>query len=106
MRVKAKVSFGGQYAMYKGTEADLPDNPVSRALVKGGFIEEVTEPAAEPEPAVPAEPEKDAEEPEATEPDLHRLRKDDLLKICEERGIEVDKKATKEDLIKAIEAQE
>ena len=105
--------------MYKGTEADLPDNPVSRALIEGGFIEEVTEAVKEPEPEAPAEPEKDAEEPEApaepekdaeepeaTQPDLHRLRKDDLLKMCEEKGIEVDKKATKEDLIKAIEAQE
>lgn len=102
MRVKAKVSFGGQYAMYKGTEADLPDNPVSRALISGGFIEEV----AELEPAAPAEPEKGTQEPEAVQPDLHRLRKDGLLKICEEKGIETDKKATKEDLIKAIEAQE
>lgn len=43
MKVKALVDFGGQYAMLKGTEAELPDNPVTQGLIKGGFIEEVTE---------------------------------------------------------------
>lgn len=43
MKVKALVDFGGQYAMLKGTEAELPDNPVTQGLIKGGFIEDVTE---------------------------------------------------------------
>ena len=41
MKVKALVDFGGQYAMFKGTEAELPDNPVTEGLIRGGFIEKV-----------------------------------------------------------------
>lgn len=98
MRVKAVVDFGGQYAMSKGKEADLPKNPVTKALIEGGFIQRVQEVEK------PAEPEVPAEKP--AKPDLQKLRKEDLLKICEEKGIEADKKAKKEDLIAAIEAQE
>ena len=104
MRVKAKVSFGGQYAMYKDAEADLPDNPVTRALIDNGFIEEIAEPEKAEAPAEaekPAEVEAPAEKPEVT---LSGLTKAELLKMCEEKGIEVDKKARKEDLIKALEA--
>lgn len=105
MRVKANVSFGGQYAMRKNEICDLPDNPVTRALINEGFITEAPEPEPKPEP----EPEPELEpkpEPEKPETNLHRLRRDDLVKICEEKGIEVSKKATKEELIAAIELQE
>ena len=99
MRVKANVSFGGQYAMRKNEICDLPDNPVTRALIDEGFITEAPEPEPEPKP----EPEPESEKPETN---LHRLRRDDLVKICEEKGIKVSKKATKEELIAAIELQE
>lgn len=85
MKVKARVDFGGQYAMLKGTEADIPDNPVTRGLITGGFIEEVAE---------------------SETPKLDKLKKDELLKLCEERGLKVDEKAKKEDLIKALEDAE
>lgn len=101
MRVKANVSFGGQYAMRKNEICDLPDNPVTRALIDEGFITEAPEPEPEPEPKPEPEP-----EPEKPETNLHRLRRDDLVKICEEKGIKVSKKATKEELIAAIELQE
>ena len=49
MKVKALVDFGGQYAMLKGSEADIPDNVVTRGLIDGGFIREIVEdPAKEP----------------------------------------------------------
>ena len=31
MRVRAKVTFGGQYAMYQGAVTDLQDNQVTKA---------------------------------------------------------------------------
>lgn len=43
MKVNALVDFGGQYAMLKGAEAELPENPVTRGLIAGGFIKEVKE---------------------------------------------------------------
>lgn len=98
MKVKANVSFGGQYAMYKNDEADLPDNPVTRALIDNGFISAVAEPE---EAEAPAKAEEPAEEPEVT---LSSLTKAELQKMCEEKGIEVDKKAKKEDLIEALES--
>lgn len=98
MRVKAKVSFGGQYAMYKDAEADLPDNPVTRALIDNGLIAEIAEPEQAAEPVKAEEP---AEEPEVV---LSDLTKAELMKMCEEKGVEVDKKARKEELIKALEA--
>ena len=101
MRVKANVSFGGQYAMRKNEICDLPDNPVTRALIDEGFITEAPEPKPEPKPEPEPEP-----EPEKPETNLHRLRRDDLVKICEEKGINFSKKATKEELIAAIELQE
>jgi len=109
MRVKANVSFGGQYAMRKNEICDLPDNPVTRALIDEGFITEAPEPEPEPKPEPEPEPEPKPEpEPESEKPEtnLHRLRRDDLVKICEEKGIKVSKKATKEELIAAIELQE
>ena len=106
MRVKAKVSFGGQYAMRKDEVCDLPDNPVTRALIEGGFIAEAPEPKKQKKPAEPeAEPEEAKAEPEKQEVNLYRLRKEDLLKLCKEKGIKVGKKATNEELIKALEAQ-
>ena len=97
MKVKALVDFGGQYAMQKGTETDLPDNPVTRSLILGGFIMEVEAPA----PAV-EEPVKDEEE--SSEVLLSGLSKSELMKMCKEKGVKVDKKAKKEDLIAALEA--
>lgn len=85
MKVKALTDFGGQYAMYKGNEADLPDNPVTRGLIAGGFIAEVTEPEKQ---------------------DLSKLKKEELIKVLEEKGIEYDEKAKKEDLIKLLEGDE
>ena len=108
MRVKAKLNFGGQYAMRKGEVCELEDNPVTRALIEQGFLAV----DAEPEPAPAEKPkEKDDQplqeaEPETPEINLHGLRKEDLLKICEDKGIKVGKKAKKEDLIAALEAQE
>lgn len=85
MKVRALTDFGGQYAMYKGNEADLPDNPVVKGLIAGGFIAEVTEPEKQ---------------------DLSKFKKEKLIKMLEEKGIEYDEKAKKEDLIKLLEGDE
>lgn len=92
MKVKAVVDFGGQYAMLKGETAELPDNPVTEGLINGGFIKKIEAPATAP-----------AEKPTEDKIELDELTKADLLKLCEEKGIEADKKAKKEDLIKALE---
>ena len=85
MKVRALTDFGGQYAMYKGNEADLPDNPVTKGLIAGGFIAEMTE------------PEKQG---------LSKLKKEELIKMLKDKGIEYDEKAKKEDLIKLLEGDE
>ena len=105
MRVKAKRSFGGQYAMYENDVCDLPDNVVTRALNEEGYLEETAEEVL-PEPEASRESEADQEPEDAVEVNLRGLRKEDLLRICEENGIKTDKKATKDELIAAIEGQE
>ena len=105
MRVKAKRSFGGQYAMYENAVCDLPDNVVTRALIEEGYLEETAEEVL-PEPEASRGPESDEKPEAATKVNLRGLRKEDLLQICEEKGIKADKKATKDELIAAIEGQE
>lgn len=69
MKVKALVDFGGQYAMIKGSEADIPDNAVTRGLIDGGFIREIVEePAKEAAKEVTEEPAKEATEEVTEEP--------------------------------------
>ncbi len=96
MRVVAVVDFGGQYAMRKGTEADLPDDPVTRCLIADGFIREAGKEAPKPKKEKPAK-----EEPKQ---DLHQLKVAELIEMCKEKGVAVKGKAKKEDLIKALEA--
>ena len=99
MRVKALVDFGGQYAMLKGSECDLPEDPVTRVLIEEGYLVKIEEPQE-------TAPEEEAEKTESPKPDLSELTKNELLKMCAEKGITPDKKAKKEDLIAALEAQE
>lgn len=102
MRVVAVVDFGGQYAMRKGAEADLPDDPVTRCLVADGFLREVKEKAPKPKNEKPAGIENPAEEEPGQ--DLHQLKVAELIEMCKEKGVAVKGKAKKEDLIKALEA--
>lgn len=96
MIVKAKTDFGGQYAMYKDDVAELPENAVTRGLILNGFIEEVED------KEIIAIENNEAIEDDGTL-DLHKLSKDELLEMCEEMNIDVDKKAKKVDLVAAIE---
>ena len=97
MKVRANMDFGGQYAMIKGTVADLPDDQVIRCLIAEGYIAEVEE----EKPKAKA-PEQVEEEP--AKQDLHDLKVADLVEMCKEKGVVVKGKAKKEDLIKALEA--
>lgn len=106
MKVKALTSFGGQYAMYKGAIAELPDNDVTSILIAEGYIEatdeevtaEVVEEVAESNDA------KETESEDSKEKGLAEMTRPELLEYAETSGIEVDKKARKDDLVKMIES--
>ena len=86
--------------MSKGSECDLPEDPVTKVLLEEGFIAKVEE----VKKAAPAK--EVVEETEDVKPDLSELTKNELRKMCAEKGITPEKKAKKEDLITALEAQE
>lgn len=106
MKVKALTSFGGQYAMYKGAIAELPDNDITSILIAEGYIEatdeeataEVVEEVAESNDA------KETESEDSKEKGLAEMTRPELLEYAETSGIEVDKKARKDDLVKMIES--
>lgn len=106
MKVKALTSFGGQYAMYKGAIAELPDNDVTSILIAEGYIEatdeeataEVVEEVAESNDA------KETENEDSKEKGPAEMTRPELLEYAETSGIEVDKKARKDDLVKMIES--
>ena len=118
MKVKALTDFGGQYAMFKGSEAELPDNPVTKGLVKGGFIKVVGDEPEKPEKGEKGKKDTDGHEEdsedseeksdasEEQEIDLHKLTNPELYDLRKEKGISVKAKAKKKDLIAALEAQE
>lgn len=96
MRVKALRSFGGQYALYKGDIAELPDNGVTKSLLSQGYVEKTKE-GAEPKEA----PVKD-ETPAA---DFENMSRAQMIDYAEALGIEVNHKARKDDLIKVIKGE-
>ena len=102
MKVKALKSYGGQYALYEGDIAELPDNYVTRSLLVQGYVEETEDPIPEEESE-----NKDVEEPEGPEEsdlkaDFETMSRPQLIEFAEAHGIEVDNKARKDDLIKVI----
>ena len=111
MKVKALTSFGGQYAMYKGAVAELPDNDVTDILLSEGYIEatgeeepaDVSEEVAEDEIAESDDAEE-VESEDSEEKGLADMTRPELLEYAETSGIEVDKKARKDDLVKMIES--
>lgn len=114
MKVKALRSFGGQYAMFKGEVAELPENDVTAILVDEGCIVETEEEPAGPEAVEEVEEQEESEAVEEVEGqeaeeaaavDLATLSKDELLEYAEQQGIEVNKKLRKEDLLKAIKGE-
>ena len=38
MKVRAMVTFGGQYGMTKGQTDDLPENAVTQLLIQEGYL--------------------------------------------------------------------
>lgn len=109
MLVKALIDFGGQYAMFKGDVADLPESPVTDTLVESGYVEPVASDEPRPEetdvteePAELTGAEHNPEEPEAVITDLEKLTKEELISFAEERKIEIDRKAKKADMIEQI----
>jgi len=67
---------------------DHPDLKKIRALYTGEEVEE------------------EDEEEEVEEKDLSQMKKSELKELCKEQGIEVPKKASKEDLIELLESEE
>ncbi len=112
MKVKALTSFGGQYAMYKGAIAELPDNDVTDILLAEGYIEATDEEATAEvatedfveDESAESEDVKEAESEDSKEKGLAEMTRPELLEYAEMSGIEIDKKARKDDLIKMIES--
>ena len=109
MKVKALTDFGGQYAMFKGDVADLPESPVTDILIEKGYVKPVaSDGQKQAETNVPEESaeltgtEHNPEEPEAVITDLEKLTKEELISFAEERKIEIDRKAKKADMIEQI----
>lgn len=117
MKVKAKVTFGGQYAMYKGDVAEIPEGPVADILISGGYIEAVSSDAAavdhddegtEQEQEEILEEAAEIETEYEAEPDDVELKKmtvADLIQLAEDNEIEVDPKAKKAEIIAQIESE-
>lgn len=105
MLVKALVTFGGQYAMYRDEIADVPVGPVADVLIANGYIVPVADTAPAEEAEAPIEV-QDEEFVEKTEEkvlvDLERMTKAELLDFAEKNGIEVNTKAKKADLTEQI----
>ena len=80
MKVEAVVTYGGQYAMAKGQQDDLPDNAVTRQLIKEGYLAVLEESV-----------------------DVADLTKAQLLDLCKQMGIEANDKMTKAQIVEAIE---
>lgn len=115
MKVKALTSFGGQYAMYKGAIAELPDNDITSILIAEGYIEatdeeatvEVVEEVAQDvanEETAESDDVKETESEDSKEKGLAEMTRPELLEYTEMSGIEIDKKARKDDLVKMIES--
>lgn len=105
MRVKALTTFGGQYAMFKGDTAEIPDGPVADILISGRYIVPVAEDKSEEPPAEEAPVE--AEETEAVFKliNLDKMTKDQLIEFANTNNIEIDTKGKKADILTTIKTE-
>ena len=106
MKVKAKTDFGGQYAMFKGDVAEIPEGPVADILIAQGYVETIADGKVDKAETTPDDTEvieADTTEPEEAEVSFKSMTVAQLLEFAEENEIEVDPKAKKAEIIAELE---
>ena len=105
MKVKAKTDFGGQYAMFKGDVAEIPEGPVADILIAQGYVETIADGKVDKAETTDEteDIEADTTEPEEAEISFKSMTVAQLLEFAEENEIEVDPKAKKAEIIAELE---